>query len=166
MISCSAGDQKEDKQSSGSNSTQQMLLVDLAAEEIKPLINSYRGEKAVLLNVWATWCGPCVEEFPHIVQLGEKYSDQLQVLFISADFDEDRVRAAQFLKKQGVTYTTYFKSGKDQPFIEALSEGWSGALPYTKLIAKDGTHVVSWENSADFDTFETNIVKTINQHKL
>lgn len=169
MAGCSnPGDGKNSSKTGGTsipkdkNQQAQPKLVNLAADEIQPLINRYKGKKAVLINVWATWCGPCVEEFPHIVTLGEKYSDRLKVIFISADFADDRQRAIQFLKEQGVTYTTYFKSGKDQPFIEALSEDWSGALPFTKLLAKDGTKVVSWENSADFDTFEKNILKTIN----
>jgi len=154
---------KTDETSIPKDKTQQAQpqLVNVTADEIQSLINRYKGKKAILINIWATWCGPCVEEFPHIVTLGEKYSDRLKVIFISADFAEDRQRAIQFLKEQGVSYTTYFKSGKDQPFIEALSDEWSGALPFTKLLAKDGTKVVSWENSADFDTFEKNILKTI-----
>jgi len=157
LVACSSHNEPEQ-----SRKESQPLLKDLKAEQIDSLITSYKGEKALLVNVWATWCGPCVEEFPHIVELQKKYADRLHVLFISADFKEDRDRALKFLQNHNVNWTTYFKIGKDQKFINELSGEWSGALPFTKMIAKNGEVVSSWENSADFDTFENEIQRTLN----
>ncbi|MDZ7715417.1 MAG: TlpA disulfide reductase family protein [Balneolaceae bacterium] len=114
------------------------LLKDVDAEQLKEIIKSYEGEKAVLINIWATWCAPCIEEFP-----------------------ESRDRALEFLKKQGVDWTTYFKTGKDNAFIEAVSEDWSGALPFTKIINKEGEVVSYWENSASFSKFEKHVNKAL-----
>lgn len=138
------------------------LLVDANGEELERIISSFTGEKAVLVNVWATWCAPCVEEFPEIVELQRNYPDRLKVIFVSADFPESRSRALEFLEKQGVDWTTYFKAGKDQPFIESLSEEWSGALPFTKIIGIEGDTVTSWEQSADYEKFEHYVKKAIN----
>jgi len=135
------------------------LLKDASPADLKDVINSYRDKKAVLVNVWATWCVPCVEEFPEIVKLQRAYPDQLQVIFISADFTESRDRALNFLKEHKVDWTTYFKTGKDQPFIEAISKKWSGALPFSQVISKDGSVVGSWEQKADYETFEHYIKK-------
>lgn len=138
------------------------LLKDASGEELKKVIQSYEGEKAVLVNVWATWCAPCIEEFPDIVDLQRKYNENLHVIFISADFPAQRSKAVEFLKEQNVDWTTYFKTGKDQPFIEALSSEWSGALPFTKIVNTKGEIVASWEQRAEYKKFERFIRKAIN----
>lgn len=136
------------------------LLKDVNGRELQDIVDSYRGDKAVLLNMWASWCGPCVEEFPHIVKLQRKYDQRLRVIFVSADFE--REPAVDFLRKQGVDWTTYFKTGNDQSFIESVSDNWTGAMPFTKIIDKKGNVVASWENKADFDTFNENVKKALN----
>lgn len=138
------------------------LLKDVTPDELQQIVNSYQDEKAVLINIWATWCAPCVEEFPYLVKLQQEYSDDLQVIFVSADFPDSRDRAIEFLKDQNVDWTTYFKTGKDQPFIEMLSDRWSGALPFTKIISENGTVVTSWEQAAEYEKFERYIKKAIN----
>ncbi|HKK45893.1 MAG TPA: TlpA disulfide reductase family protein [Balneolaceae bacterium] len=135
------------------------LLKDVSPAELQEVIQSYKGKKAVLINVWATWCVPCVEEFPEIVKLQRAYPDQLQVIFISADFPDSRSRALKFLKEHDVDWTTYFKTGKDQPFIEAISKDWSGALPFSRIIDKKGTVVESWEQKAGYEKFERYVKK-------
>lgn len=136
------------------------LMKDVNGPELKKIINSYEGEKAVLVNLWATWCGPCVEEFPYIVKLQRKYEDRLKVIFVSADFNKDD--ALNFLREQGVDWTTYFKTGKDEEFINMLSDKWTGAMPFTKILDSKGNLVASWENKADFDTFESNVKQALN----
>lgn len=145
-----------------SQTGEQALLKDVDGKELKQIVDSYEGDKAVLLNVWATWCAPCIEEFPEIVRIQRKYEEEVQVIFISADFPDSRERALDFLKEQEVDWTTYFKTGKDEAFIEAISESWSGALPFTKILSKEGTIVASWENSASFSTFEKHIKSALN----
>jgi thiol-disulfide isomerase/thioredoxin len=145
----------------GSNDT--IMLTDLEPEQIADVVARHNAEgKAVLLNVWATWCGPCVEEFPDIVELKHKYQDQLAVVFISADFPEDRERAIEFLKEQNVDWETYLKAGKDEPFINALSSDWGGALPFTKIYSKSGKITAFWENKASYETFEKAILEALN----
>lgn len=143
-------------------STDTSLLKDIGGEELNQIVKSYEGDKAVLLNVWATWCAPCIEEFPEIVKIQRKYDEELQVIFISADFPDSRQRALEFLQKQQVDWTTYFKTGKDQDFIEAISEEWTGALPFTKIIDKEGRVVASWENSASFSKFDKHVKQALN----
>jgi len=137
------------------------LLKDITGDELKELIDSYRGEKAVLVNVWATWCAPCVEEFPDIVEIQRTYEDELRVIFVSTDFPDNRDGALKFLKEHQVDWTTYFKTGKDEPFIEAISSEWSGAMPFTKIINKQGEVVASWEQAASFSKFDKHVKKAI-----
>jgi thiol-disulfide isomerase/thioredoxin len=146
---------------SASKEEPETLLEPITASEIDSVVGQYRGEKAVLVNLWATWCGPCVEEFPYIVKLQEQYSEQLKVIFISGDFTEPYKVVPEFLKKQGVDWKTYLKTGNDQEFIPALDTTWTGALPFTKIYDKQGKIVARWENSADYETFHQYVKEAI-----
>lgn len=139
------------------------LLKNVTGSELQEIVHSYQSKKAVLINVWATWCAPCVEEFPEIVKLQRAYPDKLKVIFISGDFPDARARALAFLKKQEVDWTTYFKTGDDQEFIESVSPNWTGALPFSKVIGMDGEIVASWEQSATYAKFERHVKTAINQ---
>ena len=149
-------------ESAGQTVSDEELLKDASGVELQEIISSYQGDKAVMVNVWATWCAPCIEEFPYIVDLQKKYDGELHVVFISADFPGQRSKTLEFLQEQNVDWTTYFKTGKDQAFIEALSSDWSGALPFTKVLNKDGEIIASWEQGAEYEKFERYIKKAIN----
>lgn len=138
------------------------LLKDVTGRELQKIIASYQGEKAVLVNVWATWCAPCIEEFPDIVKIQRKYEDQLRVVFVSTDFPDSRDKALAFLKDHNVDWTTYFKTGSDEAFIEAISKEWTGAMPFTKILNKQGEVVARWENSASFSKFNKHVKRALN----
>lgn len=133
----------------------------LKAAEINPLVESYSGNKAVLMNIWATWCVPCVEEFPYLVRLQKEYPDELQVIFISADFPEELERINQFLTQNEVGWQTYLKDDRDEPFIDAVWTEWSGALPATVVYNKDGTRLTAFERPADYDEFKELVLQAI-----
>ena len=68
--------------------------------------------KVVLLNFWATWCGPCREEMPHLAKLYEKYRDQgLEILAITTDEKSDRAKVAPFVEKYGLTFPVLYDEG-------------------------------------------------------
>jgi thiol-disulfide isomerase/thioredoxin len=90
------------------------------------------GARAVLVNVWATWCIPCREEMPDLLRLRRAYADRgLRVVLVSGDFASDAEQATAFLGEQGVDFPTYLKKGSDMEFIDAFDPRWSGALPAT-----------------------------------
>lgn len=137
------------------------VLVDASAEEIVSKIKSYKGEKPVLVNLWATWCVPCIEEFPHIMEMKKKYGDEFELIFVSGDFPEAKEEAKTFLRSQDVDFTTYFKVGNDNEFITTLSDTWSGALPFTVIYDKNGNISTEWEGKAELETFETELLKVL-----
>lgn len=140
-------------------------LHSLTPEKLGSEIGKLSKDKALLINVWATWCSPCIEEFPHIVALRNKYQDDINVMFISADFTSDTMRVKEFLKKQKVDWITYIKSGSESEFIEALHPSWSGALPFTLVLSRDGNEVKYWENKAESDIFDFYINEAIKRGK-
>ena len=142
---------------------QASLLIDIEPDEISGILEKYIGEKVVLLNVWATWCAPCIEEFPYIIRIQREYGDDVHVVFISADFDEDRDRAIKFLEDHNVDWETYFKLGRDEDFIDALSPDWRGSLPFTQIISKNGEIVNEWIDKAEYEFFESQVLEALNQ---
>ncbi len=120
------------------------------------------GSRAVLVNVWATWCAPCREEFPDLVRLGRTYKDQgLAMVFVSADWDEQLPEAKKFLAEHGVDVPSYVKTGDDMKFINALSPRWSGALPATFLYDGEGKLVYFRQGKATYALLEGELLKIL-----
>ena len=113
-----------------------------------------QGAKAVLVNVWATWCVTCREEFPDLLRLRRELAPRgLAVLFVSGDFASELPAVREFLLAQGVDFPTYIKSGGDMELIDALQPQWSGALPASFVYDEAGRLVRWWQGNAAFDTF-------------
>lgn len=105
-------------------------LESLDGKSIK--LSDLRG-KAVLLNFWATWCGPCKIEMPWFVEMQKEYAAQgFQVVGVAMD-DSSKEDIAKFARDMGVNYPVLI--GK-----EAVGEAYGGvpALPETFFIARDG----------------------------
>lgn len=126
----------------------------LSADDLRELLRAETGRKAVLVNVWATWCAPCVEEFPLLVKLQNAHRDRLRVIFISADFPESDTPVAAFLREQGVDWPAYAMRTDDQEFMASLADEWTGALPATAIYGRGGGRVAFWEGAARMEEFE------------
>ena len=97
-------------------------------------LTDWRG-KWLLVNFWATWCGPCIEEIPLLIAAQRDYgASGLQVLGIALD-DPDTVRAA--MKERGFNYPSLAGDDTVMTALEQLGNTL-GAIPYTVLISPDG----------------------------
>jgi len=111
------------------------------------------GARATVINVWASWCVPCREEFPDLLRLERDYRQRgLRLLLVSTDFDSADAR--KFLTQQGVEFASFFKTGDDMSFINGLDTHWSGALPATFVYDSTGRLASFWEGRADYRRFE------------
>ena len=120
-------------------------LVPVTAADILAVVRRSESQ-AVLVNIWATWCQPCVEELPELLALRRDFRDRgFELLLVSADFDSELPQVRAFLAGQGIDFPTYFKSEKDQAFINALSRDWSGALPASFLYGPAGELRQFWQ---------------------
>ncbi|MFC1550622.1 TlpA family protein disulfide reductase [Candidatus Neomarinimicrobiota bacterium] len=149
----------------GCQSKESLTLEISSANSIIQRIESHAGSEAVLVNFWATWCKPCVEEFPIIVNLKEKYSNQeLEAYFVSVDFIDNQNAVINFLTQQGVTGLSFIKpDGEDNSFINAINSKWTGAVPFTVLYSKSSGQITHyWEGAADREQFEQAIILAIN----
>ena len=93
----------------------------------------YRG-RPVILNFWATWCGPCREEIPEFIALADQYKQRLTVLGVSVDDQPDALR--KFAAENHLNYSVLVGLGEDH-----LQEAYDAAMyiPVTWFIRADGT---------------------------
>jgi thiol-disulfide isomerase/thioredoxin len=93
-----------------------------------------------LLNIWATWCGPCVAEFSSLIETNHMYRRRdFEFITLSADDIKAEDKVLKFLKEKMSSGKNYILSDATKyQMIEAVDPKWQGALPYTVLIAPDG----------------------------
>jgi thiol-disulfide isomerase/thioredoxin len=120
-------------------------------------LSGYKGQ-AVLLNFWATWCGPCKIEMPWFVELQKEYGPQgLQIVGVAMD-DSSKDDIAKFVKEMGVNYPILL--GK-----EAVGEQYGGVnvLPTTFFIDRDGKIVAREFGLQSRSLFVDDIKKSLSQ---
>jgi cytochrome c biogenesis protein CcmG/thiol:disulfide interchange protein DsbE len=118
-------------------------------------LSDYRG-KIVLLDFWATWCGPCRDEIPHFVQLQDEYRQQgLQVVGISMDDGPKPVR--DFYQQFKMNYPVALGN-------EKVAEAYGGVLglPVAFLIGRDGRIHAKYKGEVNMSVLEQEI-KTLLQ---
>jgi thiol-disulfide isomerase/thioredoxin len=129
-----------------------VILDTINIEAVRELVKNHT-QKLRLINVWATWCIPCVEEFPGLVNLNRMYRDRgYEMVSISLDDTVNEARALVFLQKNQSSSPNYRYAGGDKyKFMEALDSSWQGALPYTLLIEPGGKKVYVKQGMNDFE---------------
>lgn len=127
-------------------------LDTINAEGIKSVVKNHT-DKLRLINIWATWCAPCVAEFSDLVTLNHMYRDRgVQFVTITTDDAANKAKALAFLEKKQASGINYIYTGDDKyKMIDAIDPKWAGALPYTLLVDPDGKVVYAHEGAIDFE---------------
>lgn len=108
-------------------------------------------EKIQVINFWATWCAPCVEELPAFQKLRENYKDQIDLTLVSLDDVEKlETKVNPFLKKENIHATVYLL---DDPYaaewIPMVDAHWDGAIPVTLIKSKTQSRFYNQEFTYD-----------------
>src|SRR5688572_19452922 len=132
-------------------------------EKIKQLLKP--SGKPRLVNFWATWCGPCREEFPDLVKIDEEYKGKIDFITITLDFEEELTTGVpKFLREMKAEMPTYLLTSADEnTLIASISKDWSGALPFTILYKENGEITYSRQGKVDPETLKGEIEKTLGE---
>jgi thiol-disulfide isomerase/thioredoxin len=115
--------------------TQAVTAVD--APGVHGLVAAQKG-RPVVVNFWATWCAPCIKEFPDVVALARQRPD-VAVISISIDDESERGAVEAFVAKQKPPFRVYIKApGRDEAFINGVDPKWSGSVPFTLIFDATG----------------------------
>ena len=117
---------------------------------IKELVKN-NSDKLRLINVWATWCGPCVTEFPEFITINRMYRGRdFEFVSLSADDPLKKEKVLRFLKDKQASGKNYLFNIDDKyKLIEAIDPKWQGALPYTIMVEPGGKIVYGKQGRID-----------------
>ena len=109
------------------------------------------SKKLRLVNVWATWCGPCIVEMPELVTMNRMYRGRpFEIVTVSMDSMDKKAQAMEKLKELHVSCANYIYGDVERDKLaDALDKEWSGALPLTVLIAPGGKVIYSKTGQID-----------------
>jgi thiol-disulfide isomerase/thioredoxin len=113
-------------------------LIDLAG--YRQLLAKYKG-KALVVNFWATWCEPCRDEYPMIVELAKEFKPQgVSVIGVDMDDESDMNLVRRFIARTQPQFPNYRqKPGIDlDAFYDGVNPEWKGTMPQTIFYGRDG----------------------------
>ena len=122
-------------------------LKDLTAQDIpvynfaqfEPLLHQ-KNDTTYVINFWATWCKPCVEELPHFMEINSQYADKkFKMILVSLDFKSQmESKLIPFVDTQGINAEVILLDDLDyNSWINKVNRSWTGSIPATVIYNKD-----------------------------
>ena len=117
-----------------------------------------------VLNFWATWCAPCVEELPSFEKLNKNYADKkVKVILISTDFKRNvEPKVKPFVKKKKLESQVVFMNEPDpNKYVDLVDTSWSGAIPATLIVSKQKGVSLFFEKKLTYEELEAAVKKVV-----
>ena len=108
-------------------------------QELQPLLQ-LKSDTIYVVNFWATWCAPCINEIQYFEQLGQRFRDKnVKVLMVSLDFpDQLATRLIPFIQKENMkNEVVLLDDPNSNNWIPLVHKKWTGAIPATLIYGKD-----------------------------
>lgn len=138
-------------------------------EQLSKKLRANNSKRVRLINFWSTTCGPCVKEFPELVDVGRRFQNRpMDFISISLDPVDQREAVSKFLesrhsatpgaveaslKQEGITTNNFLCTDANPDAVaQAIDPEWSGALPHTVLVAPGGR--ILWRHTGEVDIVE------------
>lgn len=132
-------------------------------DNFEPFLNQ-KNDVTYVVNFWATWCKPCIEELAYFEQIGEKYKDKnVKMLLVSLDFPENiESGLIPYIKNNNLKSEVILLDAPDaNAWIPKVDKDWSGSIPATLIYNKEKR--AFYEQSFTYEELENEIHKFINQ---
>jgi thiol-disulfide isomerase/thioredoxin len=130
----------------------------LSVDEFGALLEAHKGQ-VTLVNLWATWCAPCLREIPELLELEAHLGDRgFRLIAISLDDVDATATIREFRDEWFPTLKTWHNTTEDWfRLIASLEPNWSGVLPTSFLLDRDGNLVATITGGKDYAAFEAAI---------
>jgi thiol-disulfide isomerase/thioredoxin len=110
----------------------------VSAEDVQALIMENEGV-VVVVNFWATWCPPCLKEFPDLIDVYEQNQERgVAVIAVSMNADDETEDVASFLERFKPPFPIYRAASVDEAFFNGIVQPWYGELPITLVYDASG----------------------------
>ena len=110
----------------------------VGAQDIKSLVQENKG-KVVVVNFWATWCPPCVKEFPDIIKLYKNYQQKgVEVIAVSMNEEDEMEDIEEFIHKYKPPFSIYRAASAEEAFYQEFDKDWFGQMPTTLIYDATG----------------------------
>ncbi len=124
----------------------------VTSDQFRAVLDHHRG-KVVMVNIWATWCKPCLDELPALDGLQQTFADRLKVLAVSADDPKAMKKIRRYFTKNAPGLISYVAVGppleqgrkkkrerweEGREFIRAFYENWPSKFPTTLIYDAEG----------------------------
>jgi len=160
---------QDDSSDSAADDTPKVIRFASNPEPMPPfLVNDVEGRvlstaefrgKVVIVNFWATWCPPCREEIPEMIDLANRYKDRLQIIGISEDDDATAEEVRDFAREEKINYPIVMGSSG-----VSVEYGGVPALPTSFLVNTDGRVVVKHVGLFPAQVYDREIRALLGQH--
>ena len=125
-------------------------LDSISPQQLQELRRNRNG-KTLLVNFWATWCGPCVAEFPELQKTWRMYRKRpFELVTVSINYPDEDKAVRAFLEKQHASTRNYLNALMDPyELLKGFDPGWEGAVPYSVVIGPDGRTLYTARGALD-----------------
>ncbi len=151
--------------------TEEMPDAAVADIELRPVdeegyqeaLSEHKGE-IIVVDFWATWCPPCVESFPKLVEFDAEYRDKgVAVIGASVDFPGTEAEVKEFIEKHNAEFQNLFVEAENMnSFISSVSSDWGGGVPAVFVYDRDGELAAQYIGSAAIDQAKNKVDALLN----
>ena len=154
LISC----KEKSRQEVSLNENEEIEVYDFAG--LESLLRT-DDDRTYVVNFWATWCKPCIEELPYFEALQAEHGDEVKVILVSLDFpDKLESQLKPFVEKRNIkAQVALLDDPYENEWIPKVDESWSGAIPATLIFNKSKR--VFYEGSFTPESLNEEIIKFI-----
>ena len=128
-------------------------VLEVKWSALEKLLNS-NTDTTYIVNFWATWCGPCVEELPYFEQLNRNFASQkIRIVLVSMDFVKEKERrVVPFVERMKLQNTVWLLNEPDaNSWIDRVDPSWTGALPATLIMNAKLKKRAFYEKSLNYE---------------